>query len=106
MRTSGMSQQEVTIKKEFVRNCPKGNQWSFLYGNDVPYILGYYSIGGTDNLMLQFFCKQQDSETLVPLTDEPFGLTKVSGVCGCRCFMFALVPHQLSLKEKIDSDTY
>ena len=38
---------------ELLNKSPKGQQWDILYGPDVPYIFGYYSIGGTQNLLLQ-----------------------------------------------------
>ena len=89
--------------KELLEKSPKGKQWHMLYGNDVPYIFGYYSIGGIDNLLLQFVCIKEDSSALIRLTDDPFDLTEFWGVFGCRCFMLAVLPHLLSLKEKINA---
>lgn len=89
--------------KELLQKSPKGKQWRMLYGNDVPYIFGYYSIGGTDNLLLQFVCIKENSSALIHLTDDPFDLTKFWGVFGCRCFMLAILPHLLSLKKKISA---
>lgn len=43
-------------RKELLEKSPKQEQWHMLYGDDLPYIFGYYSIGGTDNLLLQFVC--------------------------------------------------
>lgn len=91
--------------KALLEKNPKGKQWRMLYGNDVPYIFGYYSIGGTDNLLLQFVCIKQDSSASIRLTDAPFDLTKFWGVFACRCFMFAVLPHLLSLREKINAPT-
>ena len=54
-------------------------------------------------MLLQFVCIKEDSSALIHLTDYPFNLTKFWGVFGCRCFMLAVLPHLLSLKEKIDT---
>lgn len=89
-------------KRELLEKSPKSKQWRVLYGADVPYIFGYYSIGGTNDLLLQFVCIKQDSTGVVAMTKRPFDLTKFSGVFGCRCFMFALMPHLLSLKDKVN----
>lgn len=89
--------------KELLEKSPKNVQWTTLYGPDVPYIFGYYSIGGTTDLLLQFVCVKSNASGLVPLTQNAFDLTKFSGMFGCRCFMLALLPHLLALREKISS---
>lgn len=87
--------------EELIAKSPKGQQWVTLYGPNVPYIFGYYSIGGTNDLLIHFVCIARDSQSVVNLTTTPFDLTKFSGVFGCRCFMLVLIPHLMSLKDAI-----
>ena len=78
-------------------------EWERFYGPRVNYIFGYYSIGETRSLNLQFVLITKDG-SILPLTKEPFNLCSFSGMLGCRFFVLSLYPHMLATLKAIESN--
>ena len=89
--------------EELKNKTLNSSEWERFYGPLVNYIYGYYSIGESRALRLQFvlITKQGD---ILPLTQEPFNLCSFSGMLACRFFVLSLYPHMLATLKAIESN--